>query len=79
MVSRPGHRPYKLEHEERVPRAKSPVQGDALPVTVSLTDPSRLRIDWDAAPDLADRARAAVGEGDLEPEVARGTDPYIRS
>jgi hypothetical protein len=59
-VSVPGRRPYDLEHTERVPHRKSPVLGDLLPVTVSQADPSRMRIDWDAAPDLADRARAAA-------------------
>ena len=59
-VTVPGRPPYELEHEERVPHAKSPVLGDALRVTVSQADPSRLRIDWDAAPDIADRARAAA-------------------
>ena len=62
-VTVPGRRPYELKHEERVPHARSPVLGDALPVAVSQADPSRLRIDWDAVPDLAGRARAAAAAG----------------
>jgi hypothetical protein len=59
-VTVPGRRPYELEHEERVPHARSPVLGGALPVTVSQANPSNLRIDWHAAPDIAGRARAAA-------------------
>ena len=58
----PGARPpYKTELTDTVPHAKVPLLGDQLPVTVSAGDPQRLRIDWDAAPDLAERARASAG------------------
>jgi len=59
-VSAPGRSRYELDHEEQVPHAKTPLRGDTVPVIVSQADPSRLRIDWDAAPDLAARAMAAA-------------------
>ena len=60
-VTVPAHAPYETELTDTVPHAKVPLLGDRLPVTVSAGDPQRLRIDWDAAPDLAERARASAG------------------
>jgi hypothetical protein len=37
-----------------------PIRGDVLAVELSRSDPRRVRIDWDAAPDLAARARASA-------------------
>jgi hypothetical protein len=59
-VTVPGSASYEIEHEEQVPHAKTPLRGDTIAVIVSESDPSRLRIDWDAAPDLAARAIAAA-------------------
>jgi hypothetical protein len=59
-VTAPGHGTYEVERTDAVPHAKVPLLGDRLPVTVSGSDPQRLRIDWDAAPDLATRARASA-------------------
>lgn len=55
-----GGIPYEVQHEEKVPHAKMPIRGDVLAVELSRTDRERLRIDWDAAPDLASRARASA-------------------
>ena len=66
-VTVPRSASYEIEHEEQVPHAKTPLRGDTIAVIVSESDPSRLRIDWDAAPDLAARAMAAaaaVNQGD---------------
>ena len=52
--------PYVVEHVEQVPRAKTPLLGNVVPVIVSAADPERLRIDWDAVPELADRAMASA-------------------
>ena len=59
-VTPAGCIPYEVEHEEKVPHAKMPIRGDVLAVELSRTDRERLRIDWDAAPDLAARARASA-------------------
>ena len=59
-VSGPAFGPIQIEHTDTVPHQKSPLVGDTLPVTVSQADPSNLRIDWDAAPDLAARALASA-------------------
>ena len=59
-VSAPAFGPIQIEHTDTVPQQKSPLVGDTLPVTVSQADPSNLRIDWDAAPDLAARALASA-------------------
>jgi hypothetical protein len=49
-----------VEHVERMPALKAPLVGNVIPVTVSASDPSRLRIEWDSVPDIADRARASA-------------------
>jgi hypothetical protein len=49
-----------VNHEEQVVATKMPLVGDLIPVIVSASDPSRLRIDWDAMPDIADRALASA-------------------
>jgi hypothetical protein len=55
-----GGAPYEVDHVEQVPQAKTPILGLALPVIVSASEPARLRIDWDAVPDTADRALASA-------------------
>jgi hypothetical protein len=65
-VSVSGQPSYAVEHTDEVPHAKMPLIGDRLPVLVSASDPDRLRIDWDTAPDLATRSLQASAE------VARG-------
>ena len=59
-VSATGFGPVRIEHVDTVPHEKSPIVGDVLKVTVSPADPSNLKIDWDAAPDLATRALASA-------------------
>ena len=49
-----------VPHTAKVPAAKLPFPGQRLPVTFSAADLSRLRIEWDDAPDAADRARASA-------------------
>lgn len=68
-VAAAGQAAYVVEHTDEVPHAKMPLIGDTLEVTVSASDPQRLRIDWDAAPDLAARsmrAGAEVARGDVD-------------
>jgi len=67
-VSSAAFGPIQIEHTDTVPHQKSPLVGDRLPVTVSAADPSNLKIDWDAAPDLAARAMASA-------DAARRGDP----
>jgi len=59
-VSAPGIAPTEIRHVETVPHQKSPLIGDRLPVTVSASDPSNVKIDWDVTPDLAARAIASA-------------------
>jgi hypothetical protein len=59
-VSSAAFGPVQIEHVDTVPHAKTPLVGDTLPVTVSTADPSNLKIDWDAAPDLSARALASA-------------------
>jgi hypothetical protein len=65
-VTVPGQAAHLVEHTDEVPHAKMPLIGDQLAVTVSASDPERVRIDWAAAPDLAARSMRAAAE------VARG-------
>lgn len=57
----------EVDHTTTVPWRKLPAAGQRLPVTVSASDPRKLRIEWDKLPDTADRFRAAAAaaeEGD---------------
>ena len=45
------------EHVETMPALKAPLRGDTVPVLIGGT---KLRIDWDNVPDIADRARASA-------------------
>jgi hypothetical protein len=68
-VSAPGVALTTIRHVDTVPHEKSPLVGDTLNVTVAASDPSKLHIDWDAAPDLAARAiasAAAARRGDAD-------------
>lgn len=58
-VTAPGHSGYTVTLTDRVPHDKTPVVGQALPVTVSAADPQRVEVDWDRAPSLTERALAA--------------------
>ncbi len=49
-----------INHEEQVVQTKTPLLGDVIPVIVSGSDPNRLRIDWDAIPDVAQRGLASA-------------------
>jgi hypothetical protein len=51
---------YELEHETVVPHDRTPLNGDTLQVRISPHDPTRIEIDWDAQPKLADRALASA-------------------
>jgi hypothetical protein len=59
-VSGPSFGPIQIEHVDTVPHEKAPLVGDSLPITVSTADPSQLKIEWEAAPDLAARALASA-------------------
>ena len=41
-------------------QTKTPLLGDVIPVIVSGSDPNRLRIDWEAIPDVAQRGLASA-------------------
>jgi hypothetical protein len=49
-----------VSHTTDVPAGKLPFPGQYLPVTVSESDPARMRVEWDDAPEAADRARASA-------------------
>jgi hypothetical protein len=51
---------YELEHETVVPHDRLPMNGDTLQVRISPHDPTRIEIDWNAQPKLADRALASA-------------------
>ena len=59
-VSGPGFGPVRIEHVDTVPHEKSPIVGDVLQISVSPHDPSNLKIDWDAAPELGARFMASA-------------------
>jgi hypothetical protein len=59
-VTVPGRAPYEVSHTERVPWDRTPLIGTTIPVTVSASDPERLQIEWDRAPNLVDAARASA-------------------
>jgi len=55
-----GRDRYELEYRCRAPGDKLPARGHALPVRVDPDDPSRIRIEWDEAPTLVQRAGRAI-------------------
>jgi hypothetical protein len=67
-VTAPGHGVYAVSLTDTVPHDKTPIVGQALSVTASASDPQRVEVDWERAPDLATRMRAS---GD----AARAGDP----
>jgi hypothetical protein len=52
LVSLPGQEPYHADPKLWMTRAKYPIAGTTLPVTVERGDPSRLRIEWDEVPKI---------------------------
>ena len=52
-----GREPYEVAYRSRVPGEKCPVSGQTLPVSVDADDPQAVRVDWDAAPTLAEQAQ----------------------
>lgn len=73
VIDAPGLPPRsKKIIEPRVPVAKWPSLGQALPVRVALDDQRHVRVLWDEVPTHAESAAAAVA--DLPPEYAR-TEP----
>ena len=57
VVTVTGWSPYSVEHSQICPAAKWPNPGEQLAVIVSRSDPTRLKIDFDAMPDAATVAR----------------------
>lgn len=51
---------FETDHVCKVPDAKMPLPNDTLPVEIDPDQRSVLRIDFDAMPDLAARARASA-------------------
>lgn len=52
LVTVPGREAAHSAPLLRMTRAKYPIAGTTLPVTVDSTDPSRVRIEWDEVPDI---------------------------
>lgn len=68
-----GTEPYEVEHVCTIPWDKMPRTGHAVPVTVSESQPERLRIEWEEVESLSQAARQAqelVRAGDLEGAAA---------
>jgi hypothetical protein len=55
-VRLPGRPAYEVELHCRAPAGKRPHRGQILPVLVDREDRSRVRIEWDRAPSLSERA-----------------------
>lgn len=51
---------YEVVHTEQVPWDRTPLVGSTVALTVSASDPQRLRIDWDRVPNIVDAARASA-------------------
>jgi resuscitation-promoting factor RpfA len=59
LVDAPGLSKTAVKvRDSRVPVAKWPASGDTVPVRVAVSDPRRLRIQWDDIPTHAERAGA---------------------
>jgi len=67
-VGRPDIAPYEVEVEDTMPAEKPLRIGQRVPVTVSTAETRRVRIEWDAVPNMADAAREAG-------ELAMSGDP----
>jgi hypothetical protein len=52
LVTLPGKEPYSASPVRWMSRAKFPIGGTTLPVTVERADRSMIRIDWDEVPDI---------------------------
>lgn len=73
LIDAPGLPPRsKKIIEPRVPVAKWPAIGQALPIRVALDDQRRIRVLWDEVPTHSETAAATMA--DLPPEYA-GSDP----
>jgi hypothetical protein len=60
---------YEIEHVCTIPWDKMPRTGDTVPVTVSESEPGRLRVEWDEVESLTEAAELAqelLEAGDLD-------------
>ncbi len=65
VVQAEGIGPYSVEHKCTAKAVKWPRPGMTLPVTVSRSDPQRLRVEWDEVPEWSELVRdqaAAMAE-----------------
>jgi hypothetical protein len=74
-VTLPGRAAYEVEHVEQVPWDRMPHMGQTLAVTVSASDPDRLKIDWDNAPNVVDAAQASA-EAALRGDAAGAAEAF---
>lgn len=58
LVQAPGIEPQQVEMSKMVNRKKVPQAGMVLPITVDRADPTKVEIDWDAAPTRQDLMNA---------------------
>jgi hypothetical protein len=57
IITVPGREPYRLDALRWMTYDKFPIAGVALPLTVSRSDPSAVRIEWDEVPDVNELIR----------------------
>lgn len=72
VVQAPGLPAYNVEHKQICPTSKWPFPGTTVPVTVSSSNPKRLRIEFDDLRTTDDRARDQAAQ---QAAMLRGEQP----